>query len=138
MDINVDSNSIFSKFITPMSMFIFNRTIEGIDADMWYLQFVLFGVNLFISSELNRIMLMKECQYFGWMTYEEASKEKTTWNRRRALRTMIVVCSVMIVVQNLLFVFERVKYEASVTIVHTFIVSVLCYLFYVGYLPFRK
>ena len=137
LDINVDSNNIFSKFVTPLSMFIFNRTCELNELDFWSLELVIFGINLFISSELNRILLMKECQYFGWASLEDV-KDKTTWNKRRALKAIIVVCCVMIVVQNLLLIFDKLKYSISVTIVHTFIVSITAYLLYVGYLPLRK
>jgi len=80
---------------------------------------------------------MKECQYFGWQSSEE-QKEKGSWSRRRALKAMIVVCCVLIVVQNLLLIFDRLKYSMCVTIVHTFIASVTAYLLYVGYLPIRK
>lgn len=66
LDINVDSNNVFSKFVTPLAMFIFNRTCELNELDFWGLEMLVFGLNLFISSELNRILLMKECQYFGW------------------------------------------------------------------------
>jgi hypothetical protein len=81
---------------------------------------------------------MKECQYLGWMTYEENGKAKTTWNRRRALRAAIVVCCVMVVSQNLLLIFERIKFGISVTLIHSFIVAVLAYLLYIGQLPLRK
>ena len=37
LDINVDSNSIFAKFVTPISLFIFNRTCEPSHLDFWYL-----------------------------------------------------------------------------------------------------
>ena len=69
---------------------------------------------------------------------EEVSKEKTLWKRRRALRSIIVVCCVMIVCQNLMLIFEKIKYEISVTIIHSFIVAIVAYLLYVGYLPIRK
>ena len=137
LDINVDSNNVFSKFVTPIAMFIFNRTCDLNELDFWALEMLIFGLNLFLSSELNRILLMKECQYFGWSSGDEA-KEKPTWNKRRALKTMIVVCCVMIVVQNLLLIFDRLKYSVSVTIIHTFVVSIAAYLLYVGYLPLRK
>jgi hypothetical protein len=36
LDINVDSNNIFAKFVTPLSMFLFNRTVQLQEGDLWY------------------------------------------------------------------------------------------------------
>lgn len=105
LDINVDSNNVFSKYVTPLSLFVFNKTCAATPNHLWYLEFAIFALNLFLSSELNRILLLKECQYLGRFSFEDAGKEKATWNRRRALRTIIVICCVLIVLQNLLLIF---------------------------------
>jgi hypothetical protein len=105
LDINVDSNNVFSKYVTPLSLFIFNKTCKNTLTQVWYLELAIFALNLFLSSELNRILLFKECQYLGRLKFEESGKEKASWNKRRALRTIIVICCVLIVLQNLLLIF---------------------------------
>ena len=50
LDINVDSNNMFSKFVTPLSMLLFHRTCPPAEHNFWYLEIVLFGANLFLSS----------------------------------------------------------------------------------------
>lgn len=91
-----------------------------------------------VSTELVRILLLKECQYLGWTSYEENGKSKSTWNKRRSLRNIIVICCVLVVTQNLLLIFEKIKYEISITILHTFLISIVAYLLYIGYLPIRN
>lgn len=49
-----------------------------------------------------------------------------------------MVCCVLIVIQNLLLLFDRIKYQISVTIVHSLIVSAVAYLLYLGKLPTQK
>lgn len=53
-----------------------------------------------------------------------------SWSRKRALRSIIVGCCILIVTQNLFLIFESIKYEVGVTIVHTFIVSITAYVLY--------
>lgn len=110
LDINVDSNNAFTKYVTPLSLFIFNKTVETDFSQFMCLQLAVFSLNQFLSSELNRILLLKECQYLGWKSIQESRKEKFIWNRRRALRSIIVICCAMIVLQNLLLIFERIKF----------------------------
>lgn len=50
LDINVDSNNLFSKFVTPLALFIFNRTCHLPQLDFWSLELLFFGGNLFLSS----------------------------------------------------------------------------------------
>lgn len=47
-----------------------------------------------------------------------------------------MICCVVVVTQNLLLIFDKVKYEISITILHSFIVSATAYLLYIGRLPF--
>lgn len=65
----------------------------------------MFATNLMVSVEIERVLLLKECQYFGWMTFEESGKSKSAWNKNRALRTIIIICCILIVTQNLLLIF---------------------------------
>lgn len=108
LDINVDSNNLLPKFITPTTLFFLAQTNSLHPQEFWYLQLPFFAANLFISSELNRLLVLKECQYFGWGN--EDSKEKGSWSRKRGLRSIIVVCCILIVIQNLLLLFDRIKY----------------------------
>jgi hypothetical protein len=72
------------------------------------------------------------------MSFEESGKSKSNWNKKRALRTIIVICCILIVTQNLLLIFDKIKYEISVTLWHTFTIAALSYLLYSGYIPFRR
>lgn len=67
LDINVDSNNLFPKFLTPTTLLLLAKTNSLHPQNFWYLQLPFFVANLFISSELNRLLVLKECQYFGWM-----------------------------------------------------------------------
>jgi hypothetical protein len=138
LDMNIDQSSVFSKIITPILLFIFNKTSESTLSEFWFIEFLVFATNLFVSVELERILLLKECQYFGWMSFEESGKSKSNWHKRRALRTIIVICCILIVTQNLLLIFDKIKYEISVTIWHTFMIAILSYLLYGGYFPFKQ
>lgn len=143
LDISLNSNTTFSKFITPLTLFIFNKTCKDNHSDFWYIEFALFAANLFISSEISKVLTLKECQYFGWVSDEgvdivKEKEGKRAWSRHKALKSMIVVSCILVVSQNLLLIFDRIKYEISVTILHSFIVAIVSYLLYVEFLPFRK
>lgn len=49
LDINVDYNNV-TRFVTPLSLFIFNKTCHPRHSDFWYLEGAFFALNLFIAS----------------------------------------------------------------------------------------
>jgi hypothetical protein len=105
LDINVDHNTVISKMVTPLFLFMFNRTSNSPLTEFWLVEYIIFGANLLVSEEITRILLLKECQYFGWVNYEDKGKTKSSWNKQRSLRTIIVICCILIVTQNLLLIF---------------------------------
>ena len=64
LDINIDHHRIFSKLITPLLLFLFNKTSEAPLSEFWLIELLLFATNLFLSNELLCVLLLKECQYF--------------------------------------------------------------------------
>ena len=51
LDINVDSNNMFTKYVTPLSLFIFNKTSTPHSYhSFWHLELALLAVNIFISA----------------------------------------------------------------------------------------
>ena len=138
LDMNIEHSSVSAKIITPILLFVFNKTSENPLSEFLFIELLIFATNMVISVELQRIVLLKQCQYFGWEVLEGSGKTKGGWSRQKALKNIIMSCCLLIVTQNLLLMLEKIKYQISVMIWHSFAVAALSYLLYEGYSPFRK
>ena len=105
LDVNIDHVNLFSHLVTPLSLFIFAKTSHYELSEEWLIEVFAFASNLFVSLEIEKILLMKECIHFGWTNFEEGGKSKLVWNRKRALKGIIIACCVLIVIQNILLYF---------------------------------
>lgn len=59
LDVNIDHVNLFSHLLTPASLFIFAKTSHSELTEEWLIEVFAFASNLFLSLEIEKILLMK-------------------------------------------------------------------------------
>lgn len=59
LDVNIDHVNLFSHLVTPISLFVFAKTSHYELTEEWLIEVFAFASNLFVSLEIEKILLMK-------------------------------------------------------------------------------
>jgi hypothetical protein len=117
-------------FINPILLYSFAATLHNDFADLSLVFLIMFCANLIITAELRQLLLLNENDLFGWHEVLENGKKEWLWEKKYALKMIVMACCLCLVLQNFLLIFDSVKTEAGLAIIHTLILGVSAHVFY--------
>ena len=112
------------NFINPILLYTFVKTLHNEFAELSLIFLILFCANLVITSELRQLFSMSENDIFGWQEVRENGKKEEFWDKKYALKTIVMACCICLVIENFLLIFDAIKTEAGLAIIHTLILGV--------------
>lgn len=133
-NISVTKNNSFSfakiiEFSNPILVYSLSKTMYGQLTELSILFLIFFSFNLVIASEIREILCTDKCTIFGWESIIVTDKVLNgnlgqicldqVWEKRSALKGIVMANAVALAFENFLLIFESVKSEICLAIIQT-------------------